>query len=96
VVRKLNNEAVVEQLVAQIFSRTDGPRKILVDFGPVEVISSAGLRKLITLQRSILATGRQLRLCCANPQVYGTFVGTRLNQILNVYPDLGAAMEGYS
>lgn len=92
---KLNSEDVIEQVTRQIFGRAGGSRKVLIDFNTVEFTSSAVLRKLITLQRSISATGRRLRLCCSERRLYDVFASTKLDQLLDIHRDRQSAVTDF-
>jgi anti-sigma B factor antagonist len=72
----------------------DGRRKIVLDFGNVEYLSSAALGKLITLDKKVKAAKGKLRLCGIRPEIYEVFAITRLNKVFSIYDDQEKALEG--
>ena len=61
-----------------------GPGKVIFDLGSVDFVSSAGLGKLITLQKKVRDRGGQLILGNVIPQVYEVFEVTKLNKIFTI------------
>src|SRR6059058_5967028 len=63
--RKILDEQNIQIIGEQLFSLVDedGRRKILLNFGNVEYLSSAALGKLITLNKKVNAVGGRLILC---------------------------------
>src|ERR1700689_4267820 len=63
--RKILDEQNIQIIGEQLFSLVDesGRRKVLLNFGNVEYLSSAALGKLITLNRKLQAVQGKLVLC---------------------------------
>ena len=93
--RKILDEAVIDQLGQELFSLVDGPRKILLNFGNVEYLSSAALGKLISMQKSVKDAGGQLRLCRIHPQIYEVFRITKLTKLFDIYADEQLALQKF-
>lgn len=55
-----------------------GRKKIVLNFGNVEYLSSAALGILITLNKKLIASGGKLLLCNIDPQIYEIFGITKL------------------
>lgn len=58
--------------------------KLVLDFGDVDYISSAGLRIIIVAQKKITAGGLKLELTNMNETVKNVFDITGFSQILNI------------
>src|SRR5437660_9732934 len=63
--KKILDEQNIQIIGEQLFSLVDelGRRKILLNFGNVEYLSSAALGKFITLNKKVNAAGGRLILC---------------------------------
>src|SRR5262245_21856753 len=73
--RKILDEPHIQILGEQLLSLVDelGRRQLVLDFGNVEYLSSAALRKLVALNKKLNAVGGQLTLCNLAPQIYNIF-----------------------
>jgi len=87
--RKILDEQNIQIIGEQLFSLVDelGRRKLLLNFGNVEYLSSAALGKLITLNKKLSGAGGKLILCNIHPQIYEVFEITKLNKLLNIRKD---------
>src|SRR6185369_7487108 len=81
--RKILDEQNIQAIGEQLFSLVDeaGRRKILLNFGNVEYLSSAALAKLITLNKKLQQVGGRLILCRIDPQIREVFEITKLNKL---------------
>lgn len=95
--RKILDEQNIQAIGEQLFSLVDdqGKKRLLLDFGNVEYLSSAALGKLITLHKKIQQAQGRLALCCIDPQIYEVFKITKLNQIFNIYEDEQEALQSF-
>lgn len=95
--RKILDEQNIQIIGEQLFSLVDelGRRKILLNFGNVEYLSSAALGKLITLNKKLQGVQGKLILCNIHPQIYEVFEITRLNKLLNIRKDEQEAMQQF-
>ncbi len=95
--RKILDEQNIQVIGEQLFSLVDeaGRRKVLLNFGNVEYLSSAALGKLITLNKKLQAAGGRLILCNIDPQIYEVFEITKLNKLFNIHKEEQAALQAF-
>ena len=72
-----------------------GNGKILIDFGKLNYISSAGLRVLLATAKKLRAGGGDLRLCNLNQGVQDVFEISGFSSILSVHATEGEALDGF-
>lgn len=82
-------DAVGEEFVRQ--AEAPGPR-LVVDFGPVQQITSPVIAKLIDLQRRVQAKGGRLAVACPAPEVRDLFRVTHTDRLLDVHADQRQAL----
>lgn len=68
-------------------------KRLLVDFGNVESLTSFMLGQLVMLNRTAVAGGKQLALFNLSPYVRQTIEVARLNLLLSIYDDEAAALS---
>src|SRR5262249_51807878 len=61
-----------------------GRRKLLLNFGNVEYLSSAALEMLVTLNKKVTQAAGELILCNIAPQIYEIFEITKLNKLFRI------------
>src|SRR6195256_3948945 len=95
--RKILDEQNIQIIGEQLFSLVDelGRRKLLLNFGNVEYLSSAALGKLITLNKKLQSAGGKLVLCNIDPQIYEVFEITKLNKLFNIQKEEQAALQAF-
>jgi len=95
--RKILDEQNIQVIGEQLFSLVDeaGRKKILLNFGNVEYLSSAALGKLITLNKKLQTAGGKLILCNIDPQIYEVFEITKLNKLFNIKAEEQAALQEF-
>ncbi len=95
--RKILDEQNIQVIGEQLFSLVDelGRRKVLLNFGNVEYLSSAALGKLITLNKKLQAVNGRLVLCNIDPQIYEVFEITKLNKLFNIQKEEQAALQAF-
>src|SRR5437762_8858546 len=95
--RKILDEQNIQVIGEQLFSLVDeaGRKKILLNFGNVEYLSSAALGKLITLNKKLQAAGGKLILCNIDPQIYEVFEITKLDKFFNIQKEEQAALQSF-
>src|SRR6266536_2152786 len=83
--KKILDEQNIQVIGEQLFSLVDelGRRKILLNFGNVEYLSSAALGKFITLNKKVKGAGGKLILCNIDANIYEVFEITKLNKLFN-------------
>ena len=62
-----------------------GVKKIVINLKKLEFIGSAGLRVLLFTQKTIIASGGEIRVCNANEQVQDIFGISGFNTILAIF-----------
>jgi anti-sigma B factor antagonist len=72
-----------------------GTQKILVDFGAVDYVSSAGLRVLLSTAKRLGASGGGLRICGLNETVNEVFEMSGFSVILSVFGSEEEALAGF-
>lgn len=95
--RKILDEQNIQLIGEQLFSLVDeaGRRKLLLNFGNVEYLSSAALAKLITLNKKLHQAGGRLILCNISDQIYEVFEITRLNKLFNIHREEQEALQAF-
>jgi len=95
--KKILDESNIQIIGNQLFGLidTDGRKKIVLDFGNVEYLSSAALGKLITMEKKVKAAKGSMRLCNIRPDIYEVFVITRLNKLFDIRETQEQALEGF-
>ena len=74
--------------------RSDGPRRVLVNFAHVEFVSSTFLGRLLALQRKLKDSERKLTLCGLNQVVREIFQITKLEDLFAFSEDQDGATRG--
>lgn len=72
-----------------------GAKKILVNFGKLDYISSAGLRILLVAAKQLKSAGGELRLCSLNEVVKEVFDISGFTTIFKVFDSETDALEGF-
>jgi anti-sigma B factor antagonist len=95
--RRILDEQNIQIIGEQLFSLVDevGRRKILLNFGNVEFLSSAALGKLIALHKKLQAVGGRLILCNIDDEIYEVFEITRLDKFFNIQKEEQAALQAF-
>ena len=67
--RKILDAANIQELGDELFSlvEKDGHKKVLLDFGGVDFLSSAALNKLIVLDKKSKTAAGRVKLCNLKP-----------------------------
>jgi anti-sigma B factor antagonist len=95
--KKILDEQNIQIIGEQLFSLVDelDRKRLLLNFGNVEYLSSAALGKLITLNKKVNAVNGKLVLCNIDPQIYEVFEITKLNRLFNIQKDEQAALQAF-
>ena len=95
--KKILDEQNIQVIGDQLFGLVDGEglRKLLLNFGNVEYLSSAALGKLITLNKKLQAVGGRLILCNIDPQIYEVFEITKLDKFFKIMKEEQAALQAF-
>jgi anti-sigma B factor antagonist len=89
--KKLLDEQTIQIIGEQLLSLADeqGRRKILLNFGNVEYLSSAFVGVLATLNAKVNGVGGRLILCNIDPLIYEVFESTKLSELFNIQREEG-------
>lgn len=71
-----------------------GRNEVVIDFGALEFISSAGLRVMLMAAKRVKAGDGRLSLCALNANIAKVFEISGFLAIFAIYPDSGAALAG--
>ena len=87
--KKILDEQNIQIIGEQLFSLIDelGRKKILLNFGNVEYMSSAALGKLITLNKKVQGSSGKLVLCNIDANIREVFEITRLDKLFVIKGD---------
>jgi len=94
---KIVTEENIQEVGDQLYQLVDveGKKKLLLNFGNVQYLSSAALGKLINLKKKVGAVKGDLKLCCIHPDLLEVFRITRLDQVFNIFPDEQGALNTF-
>ena len=87
-------EAVGERLLALV--RSEGRRKLALDFARVESLTSAMLAKLVALYRAVDADGGRLVFCGVGAFLLQIFTLCHIPQTIPIYADEAEAVRALS
>jgi anti-sigma B factor antagonist len=95
--RKILDEQNIQSIGEQLYSLVDdaGRKKMVLNFGKVEYLSSAALGKLITLNKKIQAVGGRLALCNIDKQIMEVFDITGLKRVFKIFGDEQDALQSF-
>jgi anti-anti-sigma factor len=69
-----------------------GRLRMLLDFGELQYISSAGLRIVLLAAKKMRSAGGKMALCSLNPQIAEVFEISGFSNILDIHPSRDAAL----
>ena len=95
--KKILDEQNIQMIGDDLFRLVDelGRRKILLNFGNVEFLSSAALGKLITLNKKLQTANGRLILCNIDPQIHEVFEITKLDKFFNIQKEEQTALQAF-
>ena len=95
--RKIIEAANIQELGDELFTlvEREAKKNLILNFANVEFLSSAALNKLIMLDKKVKAHSGKMRLCNLRPEIYEVFAITRLNQLFDIKPTEGDALQGF-
>ena len=71
-----------------------GSTKIILDCSGLNYISSSGLRVFLVIQKKMMTSKGQFRLCSLQPGIKEIFDISGFSSIFKVFPDKEAAIKG--
>jgi anti-sigma B factor antagonist len=95
--KKILDEQNIQIIGDQLFDLVDnqGRKKILLNFGNVEFLSSAALGKLITMNKKVQAAGGKLIMCKIAREIMEVFEITKLDKLFKIYKDEQTALQAF-
>ncbi len=94
---KILDEVVIQQVstaILDLIGKTEQPN-VLIDFSQVRFLSSSALGMLVKVNKKCKEFKINLKLCSIHRDIMEVFKITRLDKVLQIYPDAPAAMEGF-
>ena len=82
-------EAILKQIEA-------GQQKLVLDLGNVRFMDSAGLGELVVSLRRVHEAGGAMRIAAVNQRITDALTVTQLVRVLDIYPDIDAAVTAFS
>ena len=95
--KKILDEQNIQMIGDDLFRLVDelGRRKILLNFGNVEFLSSAALGKLITMNRKVQAVRGKLILCNISKEIREVFEITKLDKFFKIMKEEQQALQAF-
>ena len=94
--KKILDETNIQIIGNQLMDMVDvdGRRKVVLDFGNVEYLSSAALGNIVKLNSRLKSVGGKLALCCIRPEIHEIFKITQLHKVINILGTQEEAVAG--
>jgi len=94
---RVTDPVEIEDLGRQLYQVLEykNAAKLLLDFAPVEFLSSATIGKLISLSRKAKACNAAVRLCALQPAVRDIFHFCNLERLFDIYDDEAEAIASF-
>ncbi len=91
-----NAEWLKEALAPVLDAAALGNCALVLDFSRVEYISSMGLRVLLLAAKQLRAASARIAVAALQPPVAEIFAIARFNHVLEIFPDVRAALAQLS
>ncbi len=72
---------------------TTGKNRIILDCSKLEYISSSGLRVFLIMQKKMMTSSGQLRICCLQPSIREIFEISGFTMIFSIFTDIQEALK---
>ena len=91
---KIIDEAEIQELGQELYElvERDDRKKIVLNFGNVEFLSSAALGKLIGFEKRVNQNSAELILTNIRPEIYEVFAITKLTKLFEIKDDEADAL----
>ena len=95
--KKILDEQNIQVIGEQLFDLVDNQnkKKILLNFGNVEFLSSAALGKLITLNKKVQQSGGKLAMCKIAKEILEVFEITKLDKLFTIEDEEEKALKAF-
>jgi anti-anti-sigma factor len=91
-----NAQRLQEALAPILETAVRGGNALVLDFSGVEYISSMGLRVLLMAAKQLRAANARIAVAALQPVVKEIFDIARFNHVLEIFPDVQAALDQLS
>jgi anti-sigma B factor antagonist len=91
---KIIEDLRIQELGQELYQlvETENRKKLVLNFGSVDFLSSAALGVLIKLDKKVKARKGVLKLCNIRPEIFEVFKITNLNRVFDIKPDEADAL----
>ncbi len=91
---KIIDEQEIQEFGQELYDlvEREGRKKIILNFGNVEFLSSAALGKLIGFDKRVKQHGAELMLSNIRPEIYEVFAITKLTKLFEIKDDEADAL----
>jgi anti-sigma B factor antagonist len=91
------DEQVVQAIGRQLFDLAERAERcrLVIDFGPVERVTSILIGKLIALHKKIQGEGGRLVLCSIKPKLFEIFEILHLHSLFNICANEEEALQSF-
>ena len=86
--RRVGKSYIVEE-----FAKREYAHHLIIDFGQIEYISSAGLRVLLVLDKKQKENSMRMIISSMNQNIQKVFESSGFSKILTISPTVGEAMK---
>jgi anti-anti-sigma factor len=94
---KIFADALIAQIGDELLALVDqAGSKMVLDFQPVNFMSSLMIGKIILLRKKCKANQTVIKLCNVCPSVKGVFEVTRLDKLFKIYDSVDDAVNAFS
>ncbi|MBL9081688.1 MAG: STAS domain-containing protein [Planctomycetales bacterium] len=96
--RKILDVTNIHELGKELFALVEeqNRKKLLLNFGTVEFLSSETLGELIKLEKKVKQHQGRLMLTNIKPEIYEVFAITRLNKLFDIRDEEAEALAAFS
>ena len=94
---KIIEDLRIQELGQELFRlvETENRKKLVLNFGSVDFLSSAALGKLISLDKKVKSHEGVMKLCNIRPEIYEVFAITKLNRLFDITKDEADALAAF-
>ena len=94
---RISDALEIEELGRQLYRVLElkNCSKLVIDFSPVEFLSSATIGKLISLNHKVRVCKASLRLCNLQPMIRDLFKLCRLDRVFDIRENQAAAIASF-
>jgi len=94
---KIFADALIAQTGDELLELVDqAGGKMVLDFQPVNFMSSLMIGKIILMRKKCKANQTQVKLCNVCPSVLGVFEVTRLDRLFKIYDSVEEAISAFA